>query len=204
MESDSGYREKMDALDLIMNALKDHEKRLDEISHRLEQAFEEVKTGEPSRVKGAREVQRIEAPPRMRSPQVLFSKWSEFKTTCKDGTMVAFEVDENRFHVSVLVDEGVFTYEETLPNTTFKVVEEQSSFSIDRDTLNHIDSFQFLIEGKLKCGLTLSIKSSRTVLKETEYLFELNYDLDPDEAKTFLSRELGILKDKIVEGKITN
>jgi hypothetical protein len=204
MESDSGYREKMDALDLIMNALKDHEKRLDEISHRLEQAFEEVKTGEPSRVKGAREVQRIEAPPRMRSPQVLFSKWSEFKGTCKDGTMVAFEVDENRFHVSVLVDEGVFTYEETLPNTTFKVVEEQSSFSIDRDALNHIDSFQFLIEGKLKCGLTLSIKSSRTVLKETEYLFELNYNLEPDEAKTFLSRELGVLKAKIVEGKITN
>ena len=48
MESDSGYREKMDALDLIMNALKDHEKRLDEISYRLEQAFKEVKMGKSS------------------------------------------------------------------------------------------------------------------------------------------------------------
>ncbi|MCW4037196.1 MAG: hypothetical protein NWF13_00505 [Candidatus Bathyarchaeota archaeon] len=203
MESDSGYREKMDALDLIMNALKDHEKRLDEISYRLEQAFEEVKTGEPREVEGAREVQRVEAPPRMRSPQVLFSKWSEFKGTCKDGTMVAFEVDENQFHVSVLVDRDVFTYKETLPNTTFKVVEEQSSFSIGRDTLNHIDALDFLIEGKLKCGLTLVITSTRTLLKENEYLFELRYGFKPDEVKTFLSRELGVLKDKIVEGKIT-
>ena len=203
MESDSGYREKMDALDLIMNALKDHEKRLDEISYRLEQAFEEVKRGEPREVEGAREIQRIETPPRMKAPQVLFSKWSEFKGTCKDGTMVAFEVDENRFHVSVLVDRGVFTYEETLPNTTFKVVEEPSSFSIDKDTLNHIDALDFLIEGKLKCGLTLAITSARTLLKENEYLFELRYGFKPDEVKAFLSRELGVTKNKVVEGKIT-
>ena len=118
--------------------------------------------------------------------------------------MVAFEVEGNRFHVYALVDEGVFTYEEILPYTTFKVVEEPSNFTIDKDVMNHIDVIQFLIEGKLKCGLTLSIESSRTVLKETEYLFELNYNLEPDEVKTFLSRELGVLKDKIVEGKITN
>ncbi len=117
--------------------------------------------------------------------------------------MVAFEVDENRFRVSVLVDSDVFTYEETLPNTTFKVVEEQSIFSIDRDALNHIDSFQFLIEGKLKCGLTLSITSARTLLKEKEHLFELRYGFKPDDVKAFLSRELGVAKDKVVEGKIT-
>ncbi len=204
MESNSGYREKMDALDLIMNALKDHEKRLDEISYRLEQAFKEVKTGEPSPTEVAQETKIEEAPPRKRAPQVIFSKWSEFKGTCQNATMVAFEVEGNRFHVYTLVDEGVFMYEETLPHTTFKVVEEPSSFTIDKDVMNHIDAFQFLIEGKLKCGLTLSIKSSRTVFKETEYLFELNYNLVPDEVKTFLSRELGVLKDKIVEGKITN
>ena len=203
MESDSGYREKMDALDLIMNALKDHEKRLDEISHRLEQAFKEVKTGEPSTIEVAEEAQRIEIPPRKRTPQIIFSKWSEFKSSCQDATMVAFEVDGNRFHVYALVDEGIFTYEEVLPNTTFKVVEEQSGFSIDRDALNHIDALDFLIEGKLKCGLTLAITSARTLLKEKEHLFELRYGFKPDEVKTFLSRELGVAKDKVVEGKIT-
>jgi hypothetical protein len=118
--------------------------------------------------------------------------------------MVAFEIEGNRFHIYALVDENVFRYQETLPHTALKVVEEQASFTIDKKTLSHIDFLQFLIEGRLKCGLSLSIKSSRTVLKETEYLFELNYNLVPEEVKTFLSRELGVRKDKIVEGKITN
>lgn len=204
MESDSGYREKMDALDLIMNALKDHEKQLDEISHRLEQTIKKKKTGEPSTIEVVEETQQIEVPPRNRSPQVIFSKWNEFKGTCQDSKMIAFEIEGNRFNVYALVDENVFTYQETLPHTALKVVEEQASFTIDKNALSHIDFLQFLIEGRLKCGLSLSIKSSRTVLKETEYLFELNYNFEPDEVKTFLSRELGVLKDKIVEGKITN
>ena len=202
MESDR-YREKMDALDLIMNALKEHEKRLDELSHRLEQSFKNVKSREPSKAVEASEVQRIESPHRTRTPHILFSKWNEFKRTCHNATMVAFEVEGNRFHISTLVDEGVFTYEETLPDTTFTVVEEPSSFSINKDTLNHIDALDFLIEGKLKCGLTLTIKSSRTFLTEREHLFELRYEFKPDEVKAFLSRELGITKKKIVEGKIT-
>jgi hypothetical protein len=204
LESDSGYREKMDALDLIMNALKDHEKQLDEISHRLEQTIKKKKTGEPSTIEVVEEAQKIEASPRKRSPLVIFSKWSEFKGTCQDAKMVAFEIEGNRFHVYALVDENVFIYEEILPQTSFTVVEEQSSFSIEKDALNHIDVLNFLIEGKLKCGLTLSIKSSRILLKETKYLFKLNYNLEPEEVKTFLSRELDVRKDKIVEGKITN
>jgi len=202
LESDSGYREKMDALDLIMNALKDHEKQLDEISHRLEQTIKKKKTGEPSNIKVVEETQKNEASPRKRSPLVIFSKWSEFKGTCQDSKMVAFEIEGNSFHVYALVDENVFTYQETLPRTALKVVEEQASFTIDKDALSHIDSLQFLIEGRLKCGLTLAIKSSRTLLTEREYLFELHYEFKPGEVKTFLSRELGVAKNKVVEGKI--
>jgi hypothetical protein len=203
MESDSGYHEKMDALDLIMNALKDHEKQLDEISHRLEQAFKEVTTRKPSTIEVAPEAQRREAPPRKRTPQVIFNKWNEFKDTSQDATMVAFEVEGNLFQVYAMVDDGVFTYEETLLHTTFKVVEEPSRFTIDKDFINNIDAIQFLLEGKLKCGLILSIKSSKIPLTEREYLFELRYDFKSDKVKEFLSRELEVSKDNIVEGKIT-
>jgi hypothetical protein len=117
--------------------------------------------------------------------------------------MVAFEVEGNRFHVSALADGGVFTYEETLPNTTFTVVEEPPSFSINKSPQDHIDALDLLIEGKLKCGLNLTIQSSRTLLTNGEHLFKLRYDFKPDEVKAFLSRELGITKKKIVEGRIT-
>jgi hypothetical protein len=203
MESDSGYHEKMDALDLIMNALKDHEKQLDEISHRLEQVFKKVKPGKPSTIEVAEEAQRIEATPRNRTPQLIFNKWSEFKDTCQDAKMIAFDLEGNHFNVYAQVDEGVFKYQETLPHTTFKVVEKPSGFSIDKDALKHIDSLQFLIEGRLKFGFNLSIKSTRIRLTEREHRFELRYEFKPDEVKVFLSRELGITKKKIVEGKIT-
>jgi hypothetical protein len=203
MESDSGYREKMDALDLIMNALKDHEKQLDELARRLEEAFKEAKPGEPSTIEVAPELQRREPPPRRRSPHVVFRKWSEFKGACRDAAMVAFEVDGNHVHISAQVGDGVFTYEEILPNTTFTVVEESAHFAMNKDGLPNIDALRFLIEGKLKCGLNLAIHSSRTLRKEGEYLFTLRYDLEADDVKAFLSRELSLTKDKIVEGKIS-
>ena len=117
--------------------------------------------------------------------------------------MVAFEVEGNRFHVYTLVDGRVYTYVEVLPETGLNVSEDPTHLSIDKASLGTIDSFHFLIGGRLKCGLTLSIESSRTLLKENEYLFELQYHLESGEVKTFLSKALNVSKEQVVEGKIT-
>ncbi len=202
MESNSGYHEKMDALDLIINALKDHEKRLDDISHKLERVFKEVKTRETRQVRVDEEEKRVEAPPPQRKPLVICKKWSEFKERCTNAEMVAFEVEENRFQVYALVSGDIFQYAEELPSKRIKVREEQSSFSIDKASLKNIDLFQFLIDGRLQCTLGLKVNISRSQATENEYLFELSYDLSADEVKAFLSRELGASKDKIVEGRI--
>ena len=202
MESNSGYHEKMDALDLIINALKDHEKRLDDISHKLERVFKKVTTGETRQVRVDEEEKRVEAPPPKRKPLVICKKWSEFKERCTNAEMVAFEVEENRFQVYALVSGNIFQYAEELPGKRIKVREEQSSFSIDKASLKNIDLFQFLIDGRLQCALGLQVNISRSQATENEYLFELSYDLSADEVKAFLSRELGASKDKIVEGRI--
>jgi hypothetical protein len=82
-----------------------------------------------------------------------------------------------------------------------RVVEDEDSFTIDKDSVKDIDALQFLIDGRLKCGLSLSVKSSRTQLMEKEHLFELSYELS--EVKEFLSKELSVSKRKVVEGKLT-
>jgi hypothetical protein len=203
MESNSGYHEKMDALDLVINALKDHEKRLDDISHKLERVFKEVTAREPRRVRGGEEEKQVEAPPPKQRPLVVCKKWSEFKDRGTDAEMVAFEVEENRFQVYAVVRGDVFQYAEELPGTRIKVREAQSSFSVDKAAIKNIDLFQFLIDGRLQCALGLQVKISRSQVAENEYLFELSYDLSADEVKAFLSRELGVSQDKIVEGRIT-
>jgi len=200
MGFNSGFHEKMDALDLIINALLGHEKRLDAISHRLEELASHISLKERARVaKDTKFEPRVVEKP----PQVVFNNWSEYTTTCRGTTMVAFEVEGNRFHVYTLVDGRVFTYVETLPETRMKVSEDPTRIFIDKTFLNTVDRFQFLIDGRLKCGLTLSIEVSRILLKENEHIFELRYDFKSNAIKEFLSKELGVAKDKIVEGKIT-
>lgn len=209
MESDSGYREKMDALDLIMNALKDHERQLDRLARQLEQAFKAAKARAPSprdiesEQQPQLQPQLREALPRQRVPHILVRAWSEFQRTCQAATRVAFEVTGNRFRVSAVGKDAVFTYEEILPNTPLKVVEEASHLTLDRNALLDTDALRFLIEGRLRCGLVLTIRSVSTRLNEREALVDLQYRYVADEVKGFLSKELGVPTDRILEGTIT-
>lgn len=198
---ESGFNEKMDTLDLIINALKDHEKRLDDISQRLEDLVKGLSID--AHEAGKKEEQKIEPLRAKKGPLVICSRWEEFKNVCKDAKIVAFEVEENLFYAYSMVGGDVFRYSEELPNKKLKVMEDQSSFSIDKTSLNNIELLQFLITRRLRCGLSLSIKVSRTALSEKQFLFELSYDFDRDEVKEFLSRELNVPKSSIVEGKIT-
>jgi hypothetical protein len=191
----------MDALDLIMKALLDHEKQLDAISQRLEKLASHTPLMEREPV--IQEEHRIEPRVVEKPPQVVFNNWSEYTATCRGTKMAAFEVEGNRFNVYTLVHGRVYTYEEVLPETRLKVSEDPTHIFIDKESLSTIDHFHFLIGRRLKCGLTLSIESSRTPLRENEYLFELRYNLESDEVKTFLSKALNVSKGQVVEGKIT-
>jgi len=185
MGFNSGFHEKMDALDLIINALLDHEKRLDAISHRLEKLVSSTSLKEKVHV--AKQSHKNEPNVVKKHPRVIFN----------------FEVVGNRFYVYTLVNGYVFRYMEILPKTRMKVSEDPTHISIDKTSLNTVDCFQFLIDGRLKCGLILSIQSSRILLKENNHIFELSYDFMYDAVKEFLSKEFGVVKDKIVAGKIT-
>ncbi|MFH0748624.1 MAG: hypothetical protein V1915_01700 [Candidatus Bathyarchaeota archaeon] len=196
----SGFNEKIDAFDLIINALKDHEKRLDEISHRLESLFEEQPSEKGREVK---KEEQVSAPPPVKGgPQVICSEWNEFKETCKEAKMITFEVKNNTFQVYAMVKEEIIRYLEDFPNM-LKIVEEPSQFIIDKSQLNSLDALQFLIQRKLRCGFNLSIKSSKIVSMDKHFLLELVYDFDGMEMKEFLSKEVGVSKKEIVEGKIT-
>lgn len=201
MEFNTGFSEKLDTLDLMINVLKDHEKRLDELSHRLENICRGLSAEEIEVEK--KEETRTEPPRVRKGPLVICNKWNEFKDVCRGTKIVAFEIEGKFFHTYSMVNDDVFRYSEDLPDKKLKVVEEESYFSIDKASLSNIDLLQFLIQGKLKCGLSLLIKSSRTALSGKQFLFELSYNFDPDEVKDFLSRELSTSKSNVVEGKIT-
>ena len=199
MESDSEFPEKIDALDLIITALKDHENRLDMISERLEILTNNLASREDET---RRSVERRVEPVARSKAITRCHNWSEFRDRCTGSLNVSFEFEGNTFNVSVMIDGYVFTYSERLPTKRLKVIEDEARFVIEKTHLNDIELIQFLIDGKLKCGVTLAITCSRSLLSDNQFLFDLNYD--SARVKAFLAKELGVAEKNIVEGKITN
>jgi hypothetical protein len=114
---ESGFPDKMDALDLIINALKDHEKKLDEISEHMESVF-------GNRLVDERRVPRKEEPlmatPTIKGLLVICKEWIEFKDICRDAKVVTFEIEQNSLHLYAIVNGNVFKFSEEMP----KIVEE--------------------------------------------------------------------------------
>jgi hypothetical protein len=133
----------------------------------------------------------------------VYSQWSEFRDSCQNATLIAFEVEDNAFHIYAMVNNTVFCYFEALPNSKLRVMENKSSFSISKSQLSTIDLLQFLIDGKLQCGVTLSIHNSIKKVTDDQYLFDLRYAIGSDKIKSFLSEELDAPLNRIIEGKIT-
>ena len=109
---EASFGEKMDALDLIINALKDHEKNLDRISERFESLIGDRIVNE-SRV--PRKEEQLTSTPAKKGFYVICYEWSEFKDNCRGARVVTFEIEQNSFHIYAIVNGDVFKYSEKSP-----------------------------------------------------------------------------------------
>ncbi len=201
-----GFPEKMDALDLIINALKDHEKRLDEISHQLHNVLQEatidlpkVEEALPPEPKQKRPVPHTQ----VRLPRIQCTDWLEFVTQFKSqkATLVTYQVDETAFSVSTMTNDFILTYTESLPQKRLQVTEDTTSYSFNKSTLDSLDLLEVIINRRLKCGLALSI-SSHTTIESGQPHFVLTFTIPSTVVKNFLKTELGIPPKNIVAGDI--
>jgi hypothetical protein len=201
-----GFPEKMDALDLIINALKDHEKRLDEISHQLHNVLQEARTDTAGFEEAPpREPKQLTRPLPTRAvlPRIQCTDWPEFIVQFKNqnAALVTYHVDESTFIVSSMTDDFILMYTEPLPQKRLQVAEDATRFSFDKSTLPNLDLLEVIINRRLKCGLALSI-NSQTIVDNDQPDLVLTFTISPTAVKTFLTKELGIPKKNIVAGNI--
>jgi hypothetical protein len=189
MNGSSGPRDKLDTIDLIITALKEHEKLLDALYGKLEVVVDKLSVKEPERISEA-------------FPLVSCDKWSDFKCGCEGANAVAFKVRNNTLTFYAKSNGEVFRYSEKIPRRSFKVVDEGKRFLVEKI---YVEDFETLpsLNGTLRCGLRLPVKASKTALNEGEFLLKMDYTLDSSAVKEFLSRELSVSESKIVEGRIT-
>ncbi len=211
----SEFQEKIDVLDLIINILKEHEESLEGLADRLEGMINNLHSVEDkisslnenlAQLLFSNTANPLIAPSQANETKPLTlidcREWAEFKDKSKKARTVAFQVKEKAFTVSSLSNGVVFKYSEVLPEVRFQVGDESKQFAVEKIFFNGPDDPSLIFEKRLKCGLEATVRGSNFNLSEGERLFQLSYHVDPATAKHWLSKELNVPKENIIEGNI--
>ena len=188
-----GYDEKVDVIDLIINVLRDHEKTLDELISKLE----EVLTGSaPVPVSAVKtEVGRP-------AVSVVIREWKGFRERCLEASLVTFEIEEKRFMVSAVKDGILYYFEEEIPEMEIRYKEEEKKAVIEGIDIRSTELVPTVLRGRLQCGLNISVKGTEVKMPDGVSVYKIIYDIDAEEAKSWLAKQLKTEKKNIIRGKI--
>ncbi|MFB0543856.1 MAG: hypothetical protein ACETVR_03645 [Candidatus Bathyarchaeia archaeon] len=193
MSSDSTTRDKIDVIDFIIRTLTEHEKAMDELVARLEEILEHLPTQPPP----PRDVERPLA------ICVETQDWGEFKSRCGGAPVVAFEIDEKTLSIYAVKEGVVYAYSEELPEMRIRMRRAEDYYIVEEFSVDSLEGIPLAFRKRLNCGLEGSVRGSRVRLPEGGHLIKVAYDVDVEEAKTWLSKELKVNKRSIIQGKIT-
>jgi len=184
--------DKVDIIDLLISLLRDHEKKLDEISFRLEKLAEGGQPltypVEPDIKSGISGI----------SVTVSVSKWSDYRERCRGSQLIAFKITETSIHVASLIGSIVYVYEEQIPSITLKRKEDGST----RMNILDLANTQTALSGKLDCGLALETASFESTV-DGEKVSIIKYTVSSETAKNWLASQLEVDISQIIEGELS-
>jgi hypothetical protein len=179
------HSDKVEVMDLLINVIKDHEKNLDSLLSRAETLMEDDNL--PQNL--------LQNPPNLR---LLLKNWDEFCKRAVEAELVCFDIFDKKFFCNAITDTKIYVYCEDTPKT---VVETKNN---DNDLINssvkvgkQVDNKISFHQRSLSIGLEL-----KTSIFESGELKKVEYELDHQYTKNWLSKKLGIHRDFIVRGYI--
>jgi len=207
MGYESGFDEKIDVIDLIINVLKDHEKKLDELVTRIEKAQIINRTPTDTLEETTPKIERASSLPLEKTSsgvpvKVELSEWNEFRTRCESARLVAFEVADGRFQVTALTDSVLYRYTEKIPSMEirYKTVDEKAQIeSID---INRAELVSEAFNGILKCGLKMEKTEHSFKEPGGESVLNVNFYVDTSTARSWIAYQLAVEDEKILHGSM--
>jgi hypothetical protein len=167
----------------MLQVLKEHEKNLDTIIMQLGETVNQQTT--TSKIPTHKNGQH----------KVILRKWLEFRDKCQHSDTITFDIENDKFKVFSLKDDVFYTYSEAIsPTYPSKIVIKFEELV----STGEADIF----DEKLQCGLILKLKKLKTSVPGSNDNQKLIYQVDPDDAKRWLSRELKTDKKSIMFGCI--
>ena len=193
MGMERGFDEKIDVIDLIINVLKEHEKTLDELVSRLEEA-----QATPAEVRAPRE------PPKQVGVAVtaVLKRWAEFAGRCSGAQLVAFDVADGFFEASAVAGGVVYVYREEIPSLDIQYTRGEGGVHIESIDISAAGLMPVALRGKLDCGLEFDKREVEVEMPGGSVVYKILYDIDPGTAKGWLAYQLGVDDSDVVQGKL--
>ena len=202
MGFERSFDEKIDVIDLIINVLKDHEVKLDELVSRLEGAY--IPPADDAQPEDTTEPKA--APPRPPGPPgpivtAVLKKWTEFRERSTSATLASFDVAAGVFETSALSRGVIYVYREEIPRMTI-VYREGEGAEIEGIDISKPGLIPAALKERLDCGLEFSRRDLETKMGDGRVHHEIVFEIDPGTAKSWIAYLLGIDDSDIIQGSI--
>lgn len=193
MGMERGFDEKIDVIDLIINVLKDHEKKMDELVSRLEEA-----QVTPVEVKAPREL-----PKQMWAAiTAVLKRWVEFTGRCSGAQLVAFDIADGFFEASAVAGGVVYVYREEIPRMDIQYTKGDAGVHIESIDISKAGLMLAALRGNLDCGLEFEKKEVEVGLPGGRVVHKIIYDIDSGTAKSWLAYQLGVDDSAVIQGNL--
>jgi len=179
------HADKVEVMDFLINVLKDHEKNLDTLISRAEILLEENQT--PKNL--------MQNLPGLR---INLKDWDEFRDRALDSELVCFDLKDSTFYCHAILENKIYIYSEETPETSLELDKLNNNVVVSGVQINGKEEQFSLLNGKLSIGMELKANK----IKNAGGVHKVQYELDLLHTKNWLSRELGIHRDFIVQGNI--
>ena len=177
--------DKVEVMDFLINVLKDHEKSLDTLISRTEDILKDNLNTQ----------QKVQNAPKLK---IELKNWVDFCDRALNSELVCFDLIDNKFYCDVITETKVYQYTEETPEVTLEL-ENNNNIVLSGLEMSNLEERTSLLNGKLSIGLELNAKK----FKNTGDKHKIQYSLDALYTKNWLSRELSINRDFIVQGNIS-
>lgn len=142
--------------------------------------------------------------------------WEDLKRLVDSPEIVLYELNpsEKLFHIYAInfgKVQQIYFYDEPLWfKATEKIKIKKGEVPVVETRINSLDkpeSAKFSIVGtnpmkkKLNCGLSYKVVA-KLLKEEKKWIVEINYQLNHDEVRNFISREMNVPTNKVAEGAI--
>lgn len=204
MGIERNFEDKIDVMDLIINVLKDHESKLDELVSRLE-SLPLPLTGRPDEAEAEDEPPSPAAgPPRQAGPIVtaVLKRWADFKLKCASSRLVAFDTEEGIFEVSALTGGAVYVYREEIPSMGITYREDEEGARVEGIDISKPGLLPAALRERMDCGLEFTRRDLEAKIDDGRTLHKIIFEIDPMVARSWIAYQLGIDDSDVVQGKL--